>query len=291
MSTVTDALLVVDPKKILADHGTNTGYVPLKSEGLGYVFVVANWQDVAHHTRQSEVSGQQAKDHEEEEGGDKLKLILHVGDVARFRSQSLGWLSDYQCFIDKILIDSAEKHITPFSPVCTAVSTTRLDPTFPPFSQYTPASGHDYWLESTTLISGKAPYTVQFSIYDAKAQRQGGFTFESALWVVDTFGATEVIATPSLSTSTPSVSKGAKVDFDYATPPSKLSNQNWVGLYLPNTHPGYGNAASWQYAPNVNDTVTFDTTNLAPATYSAWYCYNGNISTLAGPIALTVTSP
>lgn len=291
MSTVTDALIVVDPKKILADHGTNNGYVPLKDEGLGYIFIVATWQDVAHHTRQSDVSEQQAKDHQEEEGGDKLKLILHVGDVARFRSQSLGWLSDYQCFIDKILINSTEKHITAFNSVCPVVSTTELDPMVTPFSQYAPTSSYDYWLESTTLLSGKVPYTVQFSIYDAKAQRQGGFTFESELWVVDAFGATQVITAPSLTTSTLSVSKGAKVDFDYATPPSKLSSQNWVGLYLPNTHPGYGNAASWQYAPNVSDTVTFDTTNLAPATYSAWYCYNGNVTTLAGPIALTVTNP
>lgn len=294
MSKVTDTLIVMDTDKILADHGTNASdsYTPLNNGGLGYVFMVAPWLNIANQASQDQAGQQQVETFQQDEGGEKLRLALKVGDVARFRSQALVGPSSYQCFIDKILISSpGEKSITAFNPACRAIATTELDPTVPPFTQYALTRGQDYCLEATTLVSGKVQYTVNFSIYDAKLQRQGGFSFPSDLWVEDAFGATQIITASSLTSATPSVSQGTKVSFDYATPADKVNNYNWIGIYAPGTHPGYGNSVSWKYAPDIMGTLTFDTSSLAPGTYNVWYGYGNSITELAGPVVLTVTSP
>lgn len=288
MSKVTDALIVVDPDKVLADHDASDGYTPLKNDGLGYVFMVAPWSSVVNQGQ----SDQDVQTYQQEEGGEKLRLAFKVGDVARFRSQPVAGPSSYQCFLDKIVVDPASgKSITAFSAVWRSIATTELDPTLAPFTQYAPTSGRDYCLEATTLLTGKVPYTVYFSIYDAKLQRRGGYSFQSDLWVEDAFGATQIITTPSLTSATTSVSQGSKVSFDYATPASKLSNLNWIGIYWSSYYPGYGNASIWHYAPSISGTLTFDTSNLPPGTYKVWYCYDNNTTKLAEPITLTVTNP
>jgi hypothetical protein len=181
MSKVTDALVIVNPASILTDHGKNDDYVSLKNQGLGYVFTVAPFSDIAQTTDKNDVSAQQAQDHQEEEGGDDIKLIIHVGDVARFRSVPLGWRSDYQCFIDQIAVDPAETRITPATSVCRCVSATDLDSTAAPFTQYMPAAETDYYHEMATLRSGTVKFTVNFSIYDNNAQRLGGYRFQSQM--------------------------------------------------------------------------------------------------------------
>lgn len=183
MSKVTDALVIVDPASVLTDHGKNDDYVSLKNEGLGYVFTVAPFSDIAQTTDKNDVSAQQAQDHQEEEGGDDIKLIIHVGDVARFRSVPLGWRSDYQCFIDAIAVDPAETCIAPAVPACRSVSATDLDPTATAFSQYMPAVETDYYHEIATLRSGTVKFTVNFSIYDNNAQRLGGYSFKSQMTI------------------------------------------------------------------------------------------------------------
>ena len=183
MSKVTDALVVINPASVLTDHGKNDGYVSLKNQGLGYVFTVAPFSDIAQTTDKSDVSAEQAHDHQEEEGGDDVKLIIHVGDVARFRSLPLGWRSDHQCFIDTILVDRTEHCITSHIVACRSVSTNELDPTVTPFTQYMPATETDYYLETTTLRSGTVKFTVNFSIYDSNAQRLGGYSFQSQMKV------------------------------------------------------------------------------------------------------------
>ena len=184
MPKVTDALFVLDPTKILTDHGTNDGYKPLNNEGLGYVFAVAPFSDVAQSTDQSEVDAQQAQDHQQEEGGDQAELIINVGDVARFRSLPLGWRSDHQCFIDKIVFDTpGNKIITSPTKICRSVSSTELDPTATLFTQYTLASEVDHYHEATTLCSGTAKFTVNFSIYDDKLRRLGGYSLRSQIKV------------------------------------------------------------------------------------------------------------
>jgi len=107
----------------------------------------------------------------------------------------------------------------------------------------------------------------------------------------DAFVAASAITTPSLTTSMPSVIQGTYVHFDYATPLGQRNSQNWIGIYAQGSSPGHGSSTSWQYTPSGNGTATFDTSGLAPGTYSVWYCYNNGYTELAGPITLTVTSP
>lgn len=184
MSKVIDALVIIDPTYVLTDHGKNhDDYVALKNEGLGYVFTVAPFPDIAQTTDKSEVSAEQAQDHQEEEGGDDVKLIIQVGDVARFRSLPLGWRSDHQCFIDNILVESSQDCITPPALVCRQVGSIDLDPAATPFSQYMPAIETDYYLESTALRSGTVKLTVNFSMYDNTAQRLGGYSFQSQMTI------------------------------------------------------------------------------------------------------------
>jgi hypothetical protein len=181
MWKVTDALIVVDVAKVLADHGTaaSDSYTPLQNNGLGYVFMVAPWLDVSRPTG-TVPQAQQAQTYQAEEGGNQLKLAVAVGDVARFRSRPLGGPGDYQCFIDKIVAGpQANACMTAFTPACRAIATTELDPTVPPFTKYAPVPGHDYCWEATMLLAGTVQYTVDFSIYDAAAKKQGGFTFQS----------------------------------------------------------------------------------------------------------------
>jgi hypothetical protein len=131
-----------------------------------------------------------------------------------------------------------------------------------------------------------------------------GRTIESALGIAplthndqyaqpinDAFVATQTIATPILTSSMPSVSKGTYAHFDYATPASKLNGENWIGIYAAGSSPGNGSSTSWQYAPNGSGTVTFDTSSLSPGTYNVWYCYDNGYTVLAGPVTLTVANP
>ena len=107
----------------------------------------------------------------------------------------------------------------------------------------------------------------------------------------DAFVATTAAATPTLSSSMPSVTQGTYVHFDYATPASKLNSSNWIGIYAAGSSPGDGSSATWQAAPNGGGTVTFDTSSLAPGTYTVWYCYDNGYTELAGPVSLSITSP
>lgn len=182
MSKVIDALVVIDPTCVLTDHGKNhDDYVVLKNEGLGYVFTVAPFSNIAKTTDKTDVSAQQAQDHQEEEGGDDVKLVIQVGDVARFRSLPLGWRSDYQCFIDNILVESSGNYVTPPALVCRSVGSIDLDLAATPFTRYMPANETDYYLESTALRSGAVKLTVNFSMYDNTAQRLGGYSFQSQM--------------------------------------------------------------------------------------------------------------
>ncbi|GLQ96570.1 alkaline phosphatase family protein [Dyella mobilis] len=107
----------------------------------------------------------------------------------------------------------------------------------------------------------------------------------------DAFIAGTATSTPVLTSSMPSVSQGTYVHFDYATPASQLNATNWIGIYAAGSSPGNGSSATWQATPNGSGTVTFDTSSLAPGTYSVWYCYDNGYTELAGPVTLTITSP
>lgn len=107
----------------------------------------------------------------------------------------------------------------------------------------------------------------------------------------DAFVAAPAITAPSLTSSMPSVKQGTYVHLDYATPQNQLNSENWIGIYAQGNNPGHGASTSWQYTPSGSGTATFDTSGLAPGTYTVWYCYNNGYTVLAGPVTLTVGSP
>jgi hypothetical protein len=156
-----------------------------------------------------------------------------------------------------------------------------------------------------TILVG-SPGTVQ-SGYASNASYNHysvGRTIENALGIApltrndqyaqpinDAFVATSPTNTPSLTSGMPSVAQGTYVHFDYATPVSKLNSENWIGIYAQGSNPGNGSATSWQYTPSGSGTATFDTSSLAPGTYTVWYCHDNGYTVLAGPITVTVTKP
>ena len=156
-----------------------------------------------------------------------------------------------------------------------------------------------------TIVVG-SPGTVQAGAISNASYNHysSGRTVENALGIApltnndqyaqpinDAFVATPAITTPSLSSSMPSVSQGTFVHFDYATPASKLNSENWIGIYAAGKSPGNGSSAIWQTVSGAGGTATFDTSSLAPGTYSVWYCYDNGYTVLAGPVTLNVTSP
>ncbi|MDF3287950.1 alkaline phosphatase family protein [Streptomyces silvisoli] len=82
--------------------------------------------------------------------------------------------------------------------------------------------------------------------------------------------------------------QGQSVTFDYSTPAANLSAKNWVGIYPAGVKPGSQGSTLWQYTPNANGTVSFDTTALTPGAYDVYYLYNDGYTSLAGPVPLTV---
>ena len=111
-----------------------------------------------------------------------------------------------------------------------------------------------------------------------------------ALPINDAFAKTAVATTASLSSLMPSVVVGTFVNFSYAVPQAQLNSTNWIGIYASGKSPGNGASTVWQIAPAGSGTVTFDTTSLAPGTYSVWYCYDNGYTELAGPVSLTISS-
>jgi hypothetical protein len=105
----------------------------------------------------------------------------------------------------------------------------------------------------------------------------------------DAFAGSAPPPSASLSTSTPTVVRGANIVFNYATPASTLSSSNWVGIYAPGQTPGQVGSITWQYTASASGTASFSTSNLAAGSYAAWYCYNDGYTMLAGPTSFTVS--
>ncbi|MFC1415481.1 alkaline phosphatase family protein [Streptacidiphilus cavernicola] len=99
------------------------------------------------------------------------------------------------------------------------------------------------------------------------------------------------VATPpsTLTTTTPSVSNGASVTFQYATGSATASSTNWIGIYPAGVTPGSQASTTWQYAPGTSGSLTFQTSSLKGAgNYAVWYLANDGYAALAGPLTLTV---
>ncbi|MFC5741156.1 alkaline phosphatase family protein [Dyella tabacisoli] len=101
--------------------------------------------------------------------------------------------------------------------------------------------------------------------------------------------ATPPASTPTLSTSTATVPQGGNIMLDYATTDTQLSATNWVGIYSAGNTPGSQSSIVWQYVPTANGNVSFNTSNLAPGSYTAWYLYQDGYSVLSGPVSFNVS--
>ncbi|WP_266158323.1 alkaline phosphatase family protein [Dyella silvatica] len=95
--------------------------------------------------------------------------------------------------------------------------------------------------------------------------------------------------TPTLSTATPVVPQGANVVLDYATTGAQLSATNWVGIYSDGNTPGVQSSTAWQYVPTSYGQAAFNTSNLAPGHYTAWYLQNDGYGVLSGPVSFNVS--
>ncbi|MES2263782.1 MAG: phospholipase C, phosphocholine-specific [Pseudomonadota bacterium] len=93
----------------------------------------------------------------------------------------------------------------------------------------------------------------------------------------------------NFDTSTPRVNRGAAVVFNYTAPAGKLDAQNWIGLYAPGNSPGKGSAALWAYAPNASGTLSFSSSTLPVADYTAWYLFQNAYTVLGGPVTFSVS--
>ncbi|MEY9848815.1 hypothetical protein ABH940_005919 [Streptacidiphilus sp. BW17] len=94
----------------------------------------------------------------------------------------------------------------------------------------------------------------------------------------------------TLTTSTPTVSNGSTVTFQYSTPTNSVSSSNWIGIYPAGVTPGSKSSLTWQYAPNASGSLNFSTSKLSgPGSYDVWYLSNGGYTALAGPVSLTVS--
>ncbi|BBH18458.1 hypothetical protein Back2_27450 [Nocardioides baekrokdamisoli] len=92
---------------------------------------------------------------------------------------------------------------------------------------------------------------------------------------------------PTLSTTTPSVTNGSSITFNYTTPAATNSSTNWVGIYKQGNTPGNQASTDWKYTAGTSGSVTF-TANYGPGTYQVYYLYNDGYTVLAGPITVTL---
>ena len=95
--------------------------------------------------------------------------------------------------------------------------------------------------------------------------------------------------TSTLTTTTPSVTNGSSVAFQYSTPAASSGSKNWIGIYPVGVTPGSQSSLSWQYAPGTSGSLTFNTSSLkGVGSYAVWYLFNDGYTALAGPLGLTV---
>jgi len=93
----------------------------------------------------------------------------------------------------------------------------------------------------------------------------------------------------TLSASAGSVVHGTPISFTYAVPSAQVNSKNWIGIYRSGVTPGSAASLSWQYVTTGSGTATFATTGLAAGSYAAWLLYNDGYTSLAGPVAFSVT--
>ena len=91
-----------------------------------------------------------------------------------------------------------------------------------------------------------------------------------------------------LTTTIARLPRGSNIVASYAVPQVQLNAKNWVGVYAAGAVPGTTNSLAWQYASDIQGSVTLNTANLAAGNYALWYLYNDAYTALAGPVAISI---
>ncbi len=97
------------------------------------------------------------------------------------------------------------------------------------------------------------------------------------------------VSVTQLTASAASVKQGTAMVISYALPASKVNSTNWIAIWKAGVAPGSGSYVAWQYVTAASGSASFDTSKLAPGSYSAWCLYNNGYTLLAGPANFTVT--
>ncbi|HSY28432.1 MAG TPA: alkaline phosphatase family protein [Burkholderiaceae bacterium] len=105
----------------------------------------------------------------------------------------------------------------------------------------------------------------------------------------DAFTPNAKAAASSLSALMPNVQQGENIAFSYSTTLAKTNSSNWIGIYAAGSSPGSGSSATWQYVAAEGGVTSFSTASLPPGTYTAWYCYDGGYTAMAGPSTFVVS--
>lgn len=95
-----------------------------------------------------------------------------------------------------------------------------------------------------------------------------------------------------LATPTPVVSKGALMTFVLPKSlPATANAKDWLGIYPVGVNPADSPAPArshWVYAPTPSTTVQYNTSDLAPGQYAAWFFLNDSYIVYDGPVYFTV---
>ncbi len=95
-----------------------------------------------------------------------------------------------------------------------------------------------------------------------------------------------------LSTPTPVVSKGTVMTFVLPKSlPATADAKDWVGIYPVGVNPADAPAPArshWVYAPVPSTTARYDTSDLAPGQYAAWFFLDNSYIVYDGPTYFTV---
>lgn len=94
---------------------------------------------------------------------------------------------------------------------------------------------------------------------------------------------------PTISTTTPSVTKGTNISFNYLVPYNNFSAKNWIGIYSAGTTPSSSTSSkTWQYTTNATGNLSFSTSGLSAGNYVAYYLFNDGYQQIAQPVPFTV---
>jgi phospholipase C len=148
---------------------------------------------------------------------------------------------------------------------------------------------------------GKSPGNGAAAAWAYAPQASGTWTADSSTlpvadynaWYLfadgyETLGGPVPFCVTTLTTTTPSVTKGQAVSIQFAMPQSRVKAKNWIGIWTAGVTPGAVKWLAWKYVTTASGSASFDTSTLAVGNYSAWMLFDDGYQILGGPCAFTV---